>query len=264
MLNFNYELIDNNQSSTIMLLHGFLSSKESMRTIAESLSNLRNVILVDLPGFGGTNSTSHNYGMENIVSGLINIADLHNIGTFDVLGYSMGGRTALAMTSHFPERIEKCILESASPGIPDADKRAERLAVDTERSEFIVNDYDKFLEFWQGMPLFQTQQHVEQEKLNAQHRERLQQIPAEAADSLLKYGTGVQRSYWDDLSGLSNDFYLITGSEDKKFIAIAESMSEQLKSAKLDIVENCGHNIHLENLEVYINTVRKYLEEDNS
>ncbi|CAD2081879.1 putative 2-succinyl-6-hydroxy-2,4-cyclohexadiene-1-carboxylate synthase [Jeotgalicoccus coquinae] len=264
MLNFNYELIDNNKDSTIMLLHGFLSSKESMRDIAAGLSGLRNVILVDLPGFGGTKSSLYDYGMADIAAGLIKIAERHGISTFDVLGYSMGGRTALALTSHFPERIEKCILESASPGIPDTLKRAERLLVDTERSEFITADYKKFLEFWQEMPLFQTQQHVEKEKLDAQAKERLQQIPAEAADSLLKYGTGVQQSYWKDLSSLNNDFYLITGSEDTKFIAIAESMSERLKSAKLDIVDNCGHNIHLENFEVYINTVRKYLEEDNS
>lgn len=264
MLNFNYELIDNNEPKTIMLLHGFLSSKESMRKIAEGLSDLRNVILVDLPGFGGTNSTSHDYRMEDIAGGLIAIADRHQINTFDVLGYSMGGRSALALTVQFPERIEKCILESASPGIADDEQKAERLLVDQERSKLIVSDYYEFLNFWQSMPLFQTQEHADESLLKAQHEERLQQTPAEAADSLLKYGTGVQRSYWNDLSGLNNHFYLITGSEDKKFIRVAETMSERLKSAKLDIVENCGHNIHLENYEAYINLVRKYLEEDNS
>ena len=264
MLNFNYELINNKQPKTIMLLHGFLSSKESMRGLAEGLSDLRNIILVDLPGFGGTNSTSHDYRMEDIAGGLAAIADRHQIKTFDVLGYSMGGRTALALTAQFPERIEKCILESASPGIADDGKKAERLLIDQERSKSIVRDYNEFLQFWQDMPLFQTQQRVDESLLKAQHEERLQQVPAEAADSLLKYGTGVQRSYWDDLSGLDNHFYLITGSEDKKFIGAAQSMSERLKSAKLDIVENCGHNIHLENYEAYINLVRKYLEEDNS
>lgn len=264
MLDFNYELVDNKQPKTIMLLHGFLSSKESMRGIAAGLSDLRNVILVDLPGFGKTNSTSYDYDMEGIAGGLINIADRHGIKTFDVLGYSMGGRTALALTAHFPDRIEKCILESASPGIADDDKKAERLLVDQERSELIVSDYKDFLKFWQGMPLFQTQQHLDESLLKAQHEERLQQIPAEAADSLLKYGTGVQKSYWNDLSSLHNDFYLITGSEDKKFIGLAHSMSERLKSAKLDIVEHSGHNVHLENYEAYINLVRKYLEEDNS
>lgn len=264
MLNFNYELIDNNQPKTIILLHGFLSSKESMRKIAEGLSDLRNVILVDLPGFGGTNSTSHDYRMEDIADELIAIADRHQIKTFDVLGYSMGGRTALALTVQFPKRIEKCILESASPGIADGRKKAERLLIDQKRSELIVSDYNEFLNFWQSMPLFQTQQQAQETLLKAQHEDRLQQIPTEAADSLLKYGTGVQRSYWYDLSRLHNHFYLITGSEDKKFIRVAETMSERLKSAKLDIVENCGHNIHLENYEAYINIVREYLEEDNS
>lgn len=259
MLNFNYELIDNKQSKTIMLLHGFLSSKESMRGVADGLSDLRNVILVDLPGFGGTNSTSHDYRMEHIASGLITIADRHNINTFDVLGYSMGGRTALALTVHFPKRIEKCILESASPGIASAKKKAERLLIDQQRSELIVNDYYEFIKFWQDMPLFQTQKQVDASLLKVQHEERLQQIPTEAADSLLKYGTGVQASYWNHLNGLQNEFILITGSDDKKFIGIAHSMSERLKDAKLDIVDHCGHNVHLENYEAYINIVRQYL-----
>ena len=94
MLNFNYELIDNNQDSTIMLLHGFLSSKESMRDIAAGLSDLRNIILVDLPGFGGTNSTAQQYGMKDVAAGLVSVADRHGIKTFDVLGYSMGGAVA--------------------------------------------------------------------------------------------------------------------------------------------------------------------------
>lgn len=247
-----------------MLLHGFLSSKESMRSVAESLSDLRNVFLVDLPGFGGTKSAGINYGMENVADELIKIAEHHDIKTFDVLGYSMGGRTALALTAHHPGHINKCILESASPGIIDAGKKAERLSLDRERSDFIVSDYKGFLKFWQDMPLFSTQQRVSQSALNSQHEERCSQIPVEAADSLLKYGTGVQAAYWDDLARLENDFYLIAGIDDAKFVSIAESMSERLKSAKLNIVGHAGHNVHLENFDTYIKLVRDYLEEENS
>lgn len=264
MLNFNYELLDNKQDKTIMLLHGFLSSKESMRRIAEDLSSVRNVILADLPGFGSTLSTPHDYRMEDVTGGLVNIADREGINTFDVLGYSMGGRVSLALAAHFPKRIDKCILESASPGIADEEKRAERLRIDRERSSFIISDNNEFLQFWQDMTLFLSQRNAARSVLKAQHEERLQQTPAEAADSLLKYGTGVQPSYWDNLSGLESSFYLLAGSEDKKFVATAETMSERLKSAKLNIVEHCGHNIHLENYKTYIRLVREYLEEDNS
>lgn len=263
-MNFKYEFINNNQQQTIMLLHGFLSSRESMRKIAEDLNGHRNVILVDLPGFGGTSSIAVEYSMEDITSQLIKITDALALKTIDVLGYSMGGRVALALTCSYPERIAKCILESASPGIQNKDAKRARLEVDKKRAGFIVSNYEVFLKEWQSMPLFETQQRVDTSLLKAQHRERLQQKPDEAADSLLKYGTGVQGSYWEELDKLSNEVCLIVGSEDKKFVRIAESMSESFKNAKLNIVEDCGHNIHLENYQAYINLVLKYLEEDNS
>lgn len=263
-MNFNYEFINNKQQQTIMLLHGFLSSKESMRKIAEDLKGHRNVILVDLPGFGGTSSVAIEYSMEDITSQLIKITDELSQKKIDVFGYSMGGRVALALACSYPERIAKCILESASPGIQNADVKISRLEVDKKRGEFIVSNYEAFLKDWQSMPLFETQQRVDTSLLEAQHRERLEQQPDEAADSLLKYGTGVQASYWNELSKISNEVLLIVGSEDMKFVEIAESMSESLKNAKLNIVEDCGHNIHLENYQTYINLVLKYLEEDNS
>ena len=263
-MNFNYEYLDRGKSQTILLLHGFLSSKESMRRVADGLKDIRNVMLVDLPGFGQTKSADIDYSMDTIADGLVSLMKHHDIHQFDVLGYSMGGRTALALTASYPKMINKCILESASPGIIDAEKRAERYKIDSERSNFIVKDYDAFLKFWQDMPLFNSQQRISPELLNAQHQERLTQQPKEAADSLLKYGTGVQRSYWEDLSQLDNDFYLIAGSDDEKFVAVAQSMSERLKSAKLNIVEHAGHNVHLENYHSYIKQVRDYLKEDNS
>lgn len=247
-----------------MLLHGFLSSKESMRKIAEDLKDHRNVILVDLPGFGSTSSVAVEYSMEDITSQLIKITDELSQRTIDVLGYSMGGRVALALTCKYPERIAKCILESASPGIQNTDAKMARLEVDKKRGAFIVSNYEAFLKDWQSMPLFETQQRVDAPLLEAQNRDRLQQKPDEVADSLLKYGTGVQSSYWNELSKISNEVLLIVGSEDMKFVVIAESMSESFKNAKLDIVEDCGHNIHLENYQTYINLVLKYLEEDNS
>lgn len=263
-LNFNYEFINNEQTQSIILLHGFLSSKESMRELAEDLSDLRNVFLVDLPGFGKTMSTDSSYTMTDIAGGLVRLAADHGVHQFDVLGYSMGGRTALALTAVFSRHINKCILESASPGISDEVKKAERLEIDKARSELMISDYTEFLKFWQGMPLFDSQHRVSAADLNEQHANRLAQIPAEAADSLLKYGTGVQPSYWDALMHLENDFYLLAGEDDKKFVALAQTMSERLKNAKLDIVESAGHNVHLENYNTYIQRVREYLKEDNS
>ena len=81
----------------------------------------------------------------------------------------------------------------------------------------------------------------------------------EAADSLLKYGTSVQPSYWSRLAELDFPVCLIVGEKDQKFVDIARSMSERMKGATLIIVESCGHNIHLENFKVFIELIRNRL-----
>ena len=72
-----------------------------MRRVADGLKDIRNVMLVDLPGFGQTKSADIDYSMDTIADGLVSLMKHHDIHQFDVLGYSMGGRTALALTASY-------------------------------------------------------------------------------------------------------------------------------------------------------------------
>lgn len=235
-----------------------------MKGIAESLSDVRNVILVDLPGFGATKSVSISYTMVDIAHGLKNIIQELKLKQVDVFGYSMGGRTALAFEAIHPEYVDRLILESASAGIKDKASKRDRLKVDRRRHDKMIEDYPGFLRDWENLPLFNSQKNLEPHILASQKSERESLNPLEAADSLLKYGTGVQDSYWDDLEDINNPILLIVGEEDEKFVSIGKTMSQLVKSAKLEIVESCGHNIHLEAFDVFIEILKAYLQEEDS
>ena len=56
------------------------------------------------------------YRMERCVADLIAILDALDIERTHLLGYSMGGRLALAAAIAHQDRIASLILESASPG----------------------------------------------------------------------------------------------------------------------------------------------------
>ena len=49
---------------------------------------------------------------------------------FTLAGYSMGGRLALALALRIPERVQRLVLVSASPGLADAGERAARREAD--------------------------------------------------------------------------------------------------------------------------------------
>lgn len=263
-MKLNYEFLDHSQSQTIILLHGFLSTSNSMKKIAESLSDIRNVIIVDLPGFAGTKSVGISYTMKDIASGLDDIINELNLSQVDIFGYSMGGRVALAFTVLQPKSVERLILESASAGIKDEANRVNRQQLDKDRHDKMIENYQAFLKDWQALPLFNSQQHIDPDILNQQQSERQSLNPSEAADSLLKYGTGFQDSYWDDIKSIHQPVLLMVGQEDEKFVSIGKTMSQLIKSAKLEVVESCGHNIHLEAYDVFIEILRAYLQEEDS
>lgn len=95
-MNFYFE--DNNHSETVFLLHGFMSDSGSMKSIGETLSGSYNLLYADLPGFGGSKSRKYDYDMEDVSHGLSGILQRLKLDAVHVLGYSMGGRTALSLS----------------------------------------------------------------------------------------------------------------------------------------------------------------------
>src|SRR5699024_11481438 len=113
----------------------------------------------------------------------------------------------------------------------------------------------KFLDDWEHMGLFKSQQHLSEEAFREQRSMREAQRPEEVADSLLKFGTGVQPSYWATLKNLKMPVLLITGVDDQKFVDINKKMAKSIENVRMETIEGAGHNIHLE-MEEKFDTIR--------
>lgn len=256
-MNFYFE--DGNHSKTLLLLHGFMSDSKSMKRIGENLSDAYNLLYVDLPGFGGSKSRGYDYDMGSVSFSISRILEELNLDAVHVLGYSMGGRVALSLASLYPDKVHSLILESASPGLVYEEEQKERLDIDANRAKKITGDYQQFLDDWEDMGLFKSQKHLSPKTFSAQRQMREAQNPKEVADSLLKYGTGVQPSYWSCLKDLKMPVLLIVGADDRKFVDINKKMAESIENVKFEIVEGAGHNIHLESAEKFDTIVEEFL-----
>lgn len=254
-----HRFIDHGCDGTVLLLHGFMADSASMTEIGRALDGHFNLLYVDLPGFGRSKSTGCDYDMETVTDGLNKILDELTLEKVHVLGYSMGGRVALAFGVHHPGRALSLVLESTSPGLKTAEDRQDRIAVDEARAVKITDDYRAFLDEWENMGLFRTQKDISEEASLRQRMMRESQRPEEVADSLRKYGTGVQPSYWDRLSELGMPVLLIAGERDLKFVSINEEMQKSLPRARLAIVQHAGHNIHLESQEKFDTIISEFL-----
>src|SRR5699024_10157819 len=243
-LELNYRFNDNGFEETVLLMHGFLSDMSSMEPVAGNLKGHYNILLVDLPGFGDTKAGG-DYSMDDVSDALAALIR-SRWGKVHVAGYSMGGRVAVSLLVNYPGVIKSAVLESTSPGISDPADRTERQNLNRKRADSIVSDYASFIDGWEKMGLFQSQDSADAGQRMRQRENRLAQDPCGAAESLISYGTGVQKSYWKDLPEISVPVLLLAGEKDAKFVAINQSMEELIPESRLEIIPDAGHNIHME------------------
>lgn len=257
---FHYSLSGNADKPLILFLHGFMGDSNEFNEVISLLSDQFYFLTVDLPGHGKTRVLGGDvcYTMSNTAHALIDLLDQLNIQQCFLAGYSMGGRLALYLNLYFPERFPKVVLEAASPGLKTQRERLERIQRDWELARKLENsDFSEFLSNWYNQPLFASlKKHPDFESLIAS---RLQNNPLELAKSLQNLGTGCQPSLWEKLKQNKNPLLLLVGEYDVKFRSINSDMARLCESAKLEIVSNCGHNIHFENSKAFVEKLIMFL-----
>lgn len=245
----------------LLLLHGFTGSAESWAPLTALSKDFR-TIAVDLLGHGQSDTPADpsRYTVEHAVADLLVILDrvLHPIdeaGTlerFGLIGYSMGGRVALRLALAIPERVAVLVLESASPGIEDPEERARRVRSDTELAAFTEQKgVAAFTRRWEAMPLFASQQRLSVPARAHLRDQRMRNSPRGLANSLRGMGTGMAEPLHDRLGELTMPALLIAGELDSKYAEQARLLRGLMPDARVEIVPDAGHTVHLEQPEPY-------------
>lgn len=258
-VSYHVEIINAGQQETIVFLHGFTGSTKSWQPVIEGWSDVK-IVLIDLIGHGQTDcpDESKHYRMQRQVEDLDALFGQLELNRLTLVGYSMGGRTALAYACSFPERLKGLVLESASPGLRTDEEQQERRTRDEGLAQRIVSGgITNFVDRWENIQLFDSQKSLSEQVKQAVREERLAQNPIGLANSLKGMGTGAQESYWERLKNLEIPVLLVTGQLDGKFRSIAEEMAELLPEAIHKTIEG-GHAIHVEKPAEFATIVREY------
>ncbi|AFY81558.1 2-succinyl-6-hydroxy-2,4-cyclohexadiene-1-carboxylate synthase [Oscillatoria acuminata] len=259
LYDFHYKIFGNPQNPCILFLHGFMGRWDNFHEIIETLSDKFYCVTVDLPGHGKTQILGGDdcYQMPQTAHGLIELLDDLGIFRCYLLGYSMGGRLALYLTLHFPERFEKVILESASPGLSSAEGRSQRRHRDEILAQQLeTGDFYSFLSQWYQQPLFDSVRH--HPSFDRLFQNRLQNQPKTLATSLRQMGSGSQPSLWELLPSHPVPLLLLVGEWDRKFQEINHKITQVCPVAQLEIIPDSGHTIHWENPSAYLKSVIKF------
>lgn len=246
----------------LLLLHGFTSSSDNWLPFFTALSEHFRLIAVDLLGHGRTDAPADTsrYTIEQAAADLEAILLNLDMVPAHVLGYSMGGRLALYLAVTRPHLVRKLLLESTSPGLETEAERQQRQASDCELADWIeANGIHAFVERWEGLSLFSSQQRLAADKLAALRQQRLNNHPQGIANSLRGMGTGAQPSLWPRLGELAMPVLLLAGALDEKFLTINRRMAAFMPNATLQLIEEAGHTIHLERPDEFSAAVTKFL-----
>lgn len=259
-----YVAVGDRTNPALLILHGFLGSHQDFTHLLPTFSQYFYCIVPDLPGHGQTKTQTDSYTFPKTADTLLALLRCLNIQKTHLLGYSMGGRLALHLVCEFPECFVRVVLESASPGLRTVEERARRRVSDGVIAHRLqTTPLPIFLDQWYRNPLFASLQQYP-DKYAAMLRRRECNKPTELAQALEGLGTGQQTSLWNALETLTQPLLLVVGSLDDKFVAINCEMLARAGDGygcKLEMIENCGHNLHLEAPTVYACTVLLFLNE---
>ena len=248
----------------VLILHGFTGATESMQPVAQGLRDRWQVIRLDLVGHGKSDAPREvsAYTMERCTEQVAASLDALGIRDAHVIGYSMGGRVALALAAWQPERVRSALLVGASAGIAEREAREERRRTDEALAARIERDgVEAFVDAWMQLPLFASQQRLGREALGRARAQRLRNLPHGLANSLRGMGTGAQPALHPALGGIRAPVRLVTGAGDTKFTAIAHQLANRLPNARVDVIPGAGHACHIEAPREFVRIARDFLGE---
>ena len=262
-INVEYFPSPEKETTIVFLLHGFTGSANDWSEIIPNLKKNFSYVAVDLIGHGKSASPKDVglYSEQALVWQLDDVFNHFTKNKFILIGYSMGGRAALSYATHFPEKLSGLVLESSNAGIANEKLKAERVQYDEKIIKMIQEkSLEEFIEFWMNQDLFASLKNLPKEKLLRSQKSKVKGQKIGLINSLKGFGTGIMPPLHEMLHLVKCRTLLITGELDTKFTQINVELVNLFPSAKHVVVNNAGHNVHLEKAEEFGKVVAEFWE----
>ena len=115
-LRFHYREWGDANAQPLVLLHGFGSQATSFDHFAAAMTDRCRVLALDQRGHGESD-WAESYAAEAMVEDVGRFVAALGLKRLDLLGFSMGGRNALAFAAAHPETVERLVIVDMGPEI---------------------------------------------------------------------------------------------------------------------------------------------------
>lgn len=117
---------DRGKGRAVVLLHGFLGSKELLAHTRDALARRFRVVSIDLPGHGQSDCFGYVHTMDFMAKAVKAVMDHLRLKRYAIIGHSMGGYVALAFAELFPEQVRGICLFHSTSYADSAQKKQDR------------------------------------------------------------------------------------------------------------------------------------------
>ena len=246
--------VDLTQKS-IVFLHGFLGcSQDWMRYLDYFSSKGFSTLAIDLPGHGRSEISNCDPLSENSsASECDQLFKLIPRGAH-VVGYSMGGRIALYLSSLRPHWFSSLTLISTNPGLQNEQEIRNRLISEEQWIKKLEkNSIETFINDWYKQPLFSNYK---------PHSIRYTQDSKNLTSAIRKFSIAKLPSMWDYLLNVRHPLQMVFGEHDQKFMKVKREIDQidTEKQIQLLISQNTSHPVHLEAPDFLIDTIDIFVE----
>jgi pimeloyl-ACP methyl ester carboxylesterase len=236
------------------MVHGFMGGSAQWAKEVALLSDIREVIAFDFPGFGANNHLPTISTIGGFADWLIAQLDARGVHDFDLLGHSMGGMIVQEVARKVPHRIKKLVLYATGakgvlPGrfetIAESKKRAQSEGAEATARRIAAT---WFLHREKAPAYAHCAAIAERASLDAilSGLDAMQDWSGEAA-----------------LGNLAQDTLVIWGDCDRTYAWEQTALLWQtIPNARLAVVPGCAHAIHLEKPKLFAAFLRDYLERE--
>ncbi len=244
------------QGDPVLLIHGFPESGTLWDRVGKKLAEQFTVMVPDLPGAGGSLTTSENLSMEDMAEVIAVILQREGLTGAVIAGHSMGGYVALAVAALYPDLIKGLSLVHSTAKADSEEKIQTRL-----KSIQLIRKGGKEA-FVKGMipNLFSERFRQRSPAIVAEQIDRAMDMEGDSMISF--YNAMIKRAdHTNSLMELSFPVQWIVGEEDA-LIPLNVAM-EQCFLAEVNFVslyKDCGHMSMLEAPEALANDLAVFVD----
>jgi pimeloyl-ACP methyl ester carboxylesterase len=240
----------------LLILHGFLGMSDNWKTMGvQFASEGFEVHILDLRNHGRS-FQSEEFSYEFMVQDIVQYCEEHHLEKINVLGHSMGGKTAMLLAARFPNLVEKLIVADIGPKYyapHHQDILAGLNAVDFSQKPS-RNDVEEILS--QYIPDFGTRQFL----LKSLYWQEPGQLAFRFNLAVFnKKITEIGVSLPTDLVFEKPTLFIRGGNSNYVLDEDIEAIKVQFPNAEIETIPNVGHWLHAENPALFYQLSLSYL-----